>query len=191
MRSFIRHVNVLHQRKKLMGIGILVCGLNGSGKSTLGKALAEKLGFHFIDNEDLFFPKLNPEYLYAAPRSKEEVIKLLMDEVRAHANFIFVAVKGNYGEDILPFYKYAVLINVPKDIRLQRVKNRSYQKFGDRMLPGGDLYEREKAFFDLISSRGETEVEEWAKSLTCPIIRIDGTKAIEKNITLIVEQLQI
>ncbi|ERI91043.1 hypothetical protein HMPREF1982_03408 [Clostridiales bacterium oral taxon 876 str. F0540] len=31
-----------------MGIGIIVCGLNGSGKSTLGKALSEKLGFHFI-----------------------------------------------------------------------------------------------------------------------------------------------
>lgn len=174
-----------------MGMGILVCGLNGSGKSTLGKALAEKLGFHFIDNEDLFFSKLNPEYLYAAPRSKEEVIKLLMDEVRAHDNFIFAAVKGNYGEDILSFYKYAVLIDVPREIRLQRVKNRSYQKFGDRMLPGGDLYGREEAFFELVSSRGEQEVEEWAKSLTCPIIRIDGTKAIEKNITLIVEQLQI
>lgn len=38
-----------------MGIGIQICGLNGCGKSTLGKALSEKLGFHFIDNENLFF----------------------------------------------------------------------------------------------------------------------------------------
>ena len=174
-----------------MGTGILVCGLNGSGKSTLGKALAEKLGFHFIDNEDLYFPKSNPDYPYDSPRSEKEVEELLMHEVRAHENFIFTAVKGNYGEYILPFYKYAVLIDVPKNIRLQRVKNRSYQKFGNRLLPGGDLYEREEAFFDLVSSRGEPEVEEWAKSFNCPIIRIDGTKAIEKNITLIVEQLQI
>ena len=52
-----------------MGLGIIVCGLNGSGKSTLGKALAEKLSFHFIDNENLFFPKSDANYLYAAPRS--------------------------------------------------------------------------------------------------------------------------
>ena len=32
-----------------MGIGIQICGLNGCGKSTLGRALAEKIGFHFID----------------------------------------------------------------------------------------------------------------------------------------------
>ena len=38
-----------------MGIGIQICGLNGCGKSTLGKALAEKIDFHFIDNENLYF----------------------------------------------------------------------------------------------------------------------------------------
>ena len=39
-----------------MRTGIIICGLNGVGKSMLGKALAEKLDFYFIDNEDLFFP---------------------------------------------------------------------------------------------------------------------------------------
>lgn len=47
----------------IMGIGIIVCGLNGTGKSTLGKALVEKLNFHFIDNENLYFPKTDPYYL--------------------------------------------------------------------------------------------------------------------------------
>ena len=37
-----------------MGTGIIICGLNGAGKSTLGKALAEKLEFYFIDNEQYF-----------------------------------------------------------------------------------------------------------------------------------------
>ena len=43
---------------------IIVCGLNGAGKSTLGKALAEKLNYQFIDIEDIYFPKDNPEYMY-------------------------------------------------------------------------------------------------------------------------------
>ena len=53
-----------------MGTGIIICGLNGTGKSTLGKALAEKLHFYFIDNEDLYFPKIGPAYVYAAPLVK-------------------------------------------------------------------------------------------------------------------------
>ena len=172
-----------------MGTGIIVCGLNGSGKSTLGKALAESLGYHFIDNEDLFFPKADPDYLYASPRSREEVEKLFISEVKKHKNFVFAAVKGNYGEAILPLYKYIVLIEVPKDVRLQRVKNRSFQKFGSRMLPGGDLYEHEKAFFNLVSSRKDHEAEEWAESVNCPVIRVDGTKPIEENTALIIKQI--
>lgn len=170
-----------------MGTGIIVCGLNGSGKSTLGKALAQKLQFYFIDNEDLYFPKTDPDYVYASPRTRGEVEALLFREIKAHENFVFASVKGDYGEAVYPFFRYAVLIDAPKDIRIQRVINRSLQKFGNRMLPGGDLYEREENFFQLVKSRPENTVEEWVKSLECPVIRIDGTKSIEESVDLIID----
>ena len=173
-----------------MGIGIIVCVLNGSGKSTLGKALAEKLGFRFIDNENLYFLKTDRNYIYASPRSRDEVEKLLMNEVRIHKNFVFAAVKGDYGKDILPFYNYAILIDVPKEIRIQRVRNRAFQQFGDRMLKGRDLYESQETFFNMVTARPEHYVEEWVQSLNCPVIQIDGTKSIEKNLTFIMEQIQ-
>lgn len=173
-----------------MGFGIIVCGLNGSGKSILGKRLAEHLGFHFIDSEDLFFSNIESQLAYSKPHSREEAKALLMDEVIKHENFVFAAVKGNYGEEILPYYKFAVLINVPKEIRLERVKNRSFMKFGERMLPGGDLYEQEKAFFDMVSTRTENSVEEWAQTLNCHVLRIDGTKAVDENVTYITEQIR-
>lgn len=171
-------------------MGIIVCGLNGSGKSTLGKVLAEKLCFHFIDIEDLYFPKTDPEYIYASPRSCEEVEKLLWSEIRAYEDFVFASVKGDYGDTISSFFQYAVLIDVPKDIRLQRVRERSFQKFGKRILLGGDLHEKEERFFDFVKSRSENAVEEWVRSLKCPILRIDGTKSVEENLDFIMEQIQ-
>lgn len=173
-----------------MGIGIMVCGLNGAGKSTIGKALAKKLHFYFIDNEELYFPKTNPNYIYASPRTRKEVEQLLFSEIKTHENFIFASVKGDYGKVSAPFFQYVVLIHVPKDIRIQRVKNRSFQKFGNRMLYGGDLYEQEKRFFDFVESRAENTVEEWVQSLHQPIIRINGTKSIEENINLIIKHIQ-
>ena len=173
-----------------MGTGIVVCGLNGTGKSTLGKALAEKLKFYFIDNEELYFPKTDPCHIYSSSRTREEVEKLLFSEIKAHENFVFACVKGDYGEAIYPFFQYAVLIEVPKDIRIQRVRNRSFQIFGNRMLPGGDLHEQEERFFDFVKSREESVVEEWVHSLSFPIMRVDGTKPIEENIKLILEQIQ-
>lgn len=97
---------------------------------------------------------------------------------------------GDYGKNIYPCLRYAVFISVPKDIRMERVKNRSFQKFGNRMLPGGDLYEQEEKFFDFARDRTENFVEEWIASLSCPVIRVDGTEPVEENIKLIMEQIQ-
>lgn len=173
-----------------MGTGIIVCGLNGVGKSTLGKALANELYFYFIDNEDLFFPKTDPQYPYASPRTHKEAGEFLFREINAHENFVFASVKGDYGEKIYPFFRYAVLIEVPKDIRIQRVRNRSFQKFGNRMLPGGDLFEKEEAFFDFVENRPENAAEDWVQALRCPILRVDGTKPIEENVKFIIAQMQ-
>lgn len=172
-----------------MGTGIAICGLNGAGKSTLGRALATALGFHFIDIEDLYFPRTDPHYTYASPRTRDEVQKLLLHEMNAHESFVLASVTGDYGEAFHSSFQYAVLVSVPKEIRLRRVKDRSFQKFGDRMLPGGDLYEREEKFFDLVKSRTENMVEDWVQTLDCPIIRIDGTKPVEENTKLIIKRI--
>ena len=170
-------------------LGIIVCGLNGVGKSTLGKALADKLGYHFIDNEDLYFPKTDPDYIYASQRTREEVERLLLERIRTYNNFVFASVKGDYGETACSFFQYAVLIEVPRDIRLQRVRNRSFGKFGERMLEGGDLYKREESFFELVRSRSEDTVEKWIETVKIPVIRVDGTQPIEVNIGIIIERI--
>lgn len=168
-----------------MGIGIMVCGLNGCGKSTLGKALAQELGFHFIDNEYLFFSRAKLDEPYTSPRSRAEAETLFAQEVNEHNNFVFASVTGDYAKNIDDLYQYVILIDVPKEIRMQRVRNRSFDKFGNRMLQGGDLYELEEAFFEYIENRPENHVEKWVETLNCPIIRVDGTKTIEENIEFI------
>lgn len=170
-------------------MGLIICGMNGSGKSTLGRALAEFLSWRFIDNEDLYFPKTDPNHPYAVEHTQEEVERLLLEEVRRDDRFVFAAVRGNYGEAVLPYYKAAVLVEVPRDIRLQRVRERSYRKFGARMMPGGDLYESEKRFYDLIAARPEDYATRWLETMEIPLLRVDGTKPVGENVAIIAEWL--
>ena len=170
---------------------IIICGLNGAGKSTLGKALAEKLGWKFMDIEAYYFPENNVDYSAAAARTKAEVTKLLCEDLQKYENFVLAAVKGNFGETVMSMFTGAVFISVPKEIRMERVRNRSYQKFGNRALPGGDLYEQEESFFDMVSRRSEEEVEDWLKNMEIPVIRVDGTLTVEKSVEEIVEQMKM
>ena len=58
------------------------------------------------------------------------------------------------------------------------------------MQRGGDLHEAEERFFAFAASRSETLVEDWLESLNCPVLRVDGTKAIAQNVDFIVGQVQ-
>ncbi len=170
-----------------MGIGILVCGLNGSGKSTIGQILANRFNFHFIDSEHLFFEKRN---VYKSSRSHEQATNILENEIKENPNFIFASVKGEYGENFVSKLNCAIFVDVPEKIRLKRIVERDINKFGDRVTYGGDLYEDTHKFYEFVQSRDNSYVEKWLDTLSCEIIRIDGTKPIEENINLIVKHIE-
>ena len=170
-------------------MGILICGLNGTGKSTLGRMLADRLGYVFIDNEDLYFPKTDPSYAFSGPRSKEEVIRLLEERIRENKRFILASVRGDYGGRLIASLDHIVLIEVPKQVRSRRVRERSYQRFGDRILPGGDLYDQENKWFSLTDSRPETYVTDWLETVDRPVIRIDGTLPVGENVDYLVSAM--
>ncbi len=165
-------------------MGILICGLNGAGKSTIGRILAERLSFPFIDNEDVYFPKTDSSYAFSNPRSDAEAIRLLEERIDRNDRFVFAAVRGDYGDKLLSKLDGVILVEAPKRIRLERVKQRSAQRFGDRILPGGDLAQRENEWFRRVESRPENYVLTWLANahLTCPIIHVDGTRPVEENV---------
>ena len=171
-------------------MGILVCGLNGVGKSTLGRALADRMGYEFIDNEALFFPKTDPAYEFAGPRSKEEAVSILEERIKENGRFVFAAVKGDYGDRLIASLSYIVLIEAPKPIRSRRVRERSFQRFGARILPGGDLFERENSWFAMVDGRPDDYVTKWLQTVACPVIRVDGTRPVDENVDYLMSALK-
>lgn len=174
-----------------MGNKIIVCGGNGAGKSTFGKCLAEKLGYEFLDIEDYYFVSGDSDYSYRNSRTYDEVCDLLYEDLKKYENCIFSSVKGNYGDKVEQLFTGAVYIKVPKEIRIKRVKECSFQKFGNRILEGGDLYEQEKNFFYMVEARSEQDVEDWLGSTGIPIVKIDGTMSYEHNAKLVINSFNI
>lgn len=163
--------------------GIIICGGNGSGKTTLGRELAAAIGYKHMDIEDYYF--MEADIPYSKSRTRDEVIQLMLKDTEKYRRFIISAVNGDMGKEINSMYCCAVYLSVLKELRLERVKRRAFCKFGARVLPGGDMYEQEQRFFELVASRTTEQTEQWLKTLSCPVIYADGTREISENVRLI------
>ena len=172
-----------------MKCGICVCGLNGSGKTTLAGALAKALNFKHMDIEQYYFTSMyNP---YALSRTRVEVERLILDDIKQNPLFVFSAVNGDMTPEINDNYDLVVYLDVPLDMRMKRIRQRAIDKFGDRVLPGGDMYEQEEKFFAYAEKRTPDKIENWLKTLSCKAIRLDGTKPIQENVELIKSLLSL
>ena len=187
--------------------GISLFGLNGSGKSTLAHALAKQTGYFEMDVEDYYFPEqrksrewtmdhdkiIVTEHLggipFSIPRTKEEVQNALMKDMQIHQKFIISGVTMNWNEDILSCIDIAFWVQTPLKERLKRIKMREEKRFGERVLPGGDMYIQQMEFRKVVENRDPKTVEESAKRLKCPIVVLDGTISVEENLERIMEHI--
>lgn len=166
--------------------GIIVFGANGSGKSAIGRELARILNIKYMDIEDYHFMK--SEIPYTMERSREDCLNLMLADIEKYRSFVISAVIGDFGEKITSLYDFAVFMSAPLEIRIERIRQRAYKKFGERICEGGDMYEQELKFVDFATSRSLSRIEQWAETLLCPVIYVDGTKSISENIELILKQ---
>lgn len=167
--------------------GIAIAGGNGSGKTTLGRQLSDMLGYKHMDIEDYYFR--DSVIPYADSRTREEVLELLSADIKKYSRFILSSVNCDYGNTINAMYDCIIYIKVPLGIRLNRVKQRGINKFGDRVLEGGDMYEQERKFYDFVATRTMEKTDTWLQSMKCPIIFVDGTEPIASNAKMIIENM--
>ena len=167
---------------------IMICGLNGSGKTTLGKELSKKINFIHKDIEEYYFND-DTDYKYNFSATKESVIQKIEKDINECNNIIFTSCKGDYG-NLSDLYDFVIFICLDKEIRLKRVKQRSYKQFGDRILENGDLFEREKQFFDKVYKKDESDIIEWFNNLKCSKLEIDGLRSVEENVNIILDKLK-
>ena len=154
--------------------GIIIFGANGSGKSTLGRELARILNYKYMDIEDYHFEK--SEIPYTVERSRQDCLNLMLADIKKYNSFVLSAVTGDFGEEISLMYELAVFLSTPIETRMVRIGKREYEKHGERIYKGVDMYEQHLRFVNFARLRDLSNINRWAETLKCPVICVDGTK---------------
>lgn len=176
-----------------MASGIMIIGPSGSGKTTLGKLVAERLSYPYFDVDDYIWKK-DTKKPFTVMYSREEKIERLKAAISPHKNFVMAGSMSSFHEAFDNMFEMMVLLYVDPDVRVKRVHDRAFERFGDRVLEGGDLYENHIKFLEYNRSyEGDgspnlEEQKEWMNRLSCIKMELDGAVDLEMNARIIADR---
>ncbi|WP_089941633.1 ATP-binding protein [Candidatus Entotheonella palauensis] len=174
---------------------IHILGASGSGTTTLGLALIERLNYPHFDTDDYFW--LPTDLPFTQKRDAPLRQKRLMGDLTAHDAWVLSGSLCGWGDVAIPLFELVVYLRIPPAIRLERLRQREMARYGERIMPGGDMYEKSQAFLKWAASYDEGGLdmrsrclhEQWLSSLPCPVVRIEGEHAIEEEFDILMREI--
>ena len=172
---------------------IHIVGASGSGTSTLGINLQDELGYKHLDTDDYFW-----ETKYSKIREIPERITLIQNEIEKYNKWVLSGSLCGWGDLFIPYFDLIIFIYIPKEIRMERLKNREYERYGDLILEGN---QKHGDYLEFISwaglyDDGDESVRskklhlDWLGAINSKIIKIEGLKTISEEIEIVKNEIE-
>lgn len=171
---------------------IHILGASGSGTTTLGSALAVCLGYPHFDTDEYFWLPTDPPFQQARRRADRQA--LLGTALARHEGWVLSGSLCGWGDMFISLFDLVVFLWVPPAVRLARLAARERRRFGEVALaPGGVMYAHHTAFMAWAAAyddgglelRSRQLHEQWLQALPCPVLRLEGTQALEESLAQI------
>ena len=116
-----------------------ITGAAGCGATTLGAALATRLGAVHIDTDDHYWVATDPPY--QIKREEPKRLSRIRAEQARTGRWVISGTLDRWAEPVTADAELIVFLDVPTDVRLERLRRRERVRFGDMILPGGAMHE--------------------------------------------------
>ncbi len=173
---------------------IHIFGASGSGTTTIAQGICRKINYLHFDSDNYFWlPTTAP---FTVERDRQECMDLMKKDLQGHTQWILSGSITGWGEILLPLFDLVVFVYVPQDIRIERLKRREIERYGDRVLFGGDRYKESLDFIEWAAAydvgtrngRNLSKHEAWLEKITCPVLRIINDD-LEKSINKVIQSI--
>jgi adenylate kinase family enzyme len=165
---------------------IHILGASCAGSTTLGLKLAELYGIKYFDSDDFFWEKT--VIPYTDRREPGERNRLFLDAVGSLQSWILGGSVINWSLQIE--FDLIIFLQIPKEIRIARLTEREYQRFGDAIYTDQKRNEQFLAFvkwasgYDDNTARGRNfeAHKAWLKTQHCHILELTGDLTVEQRV---------
>ena len=175
---------------------IHIFGASGSGVTTTGKILAEKLNLTYLDSDAYFWETTEPPF--TVKRDENDRNSTIKKDLTHLENWILGGSVFQWGQNIFPDFDLVVYLWIPSEIRLERLKAREFERYGNVIYTEPERIKQFENFMEWaadydnntgIAARNFLAHEKWLKTLTFPILNISGDLTIDERIELIMEKI--
>ncbi len=175
---------------------ILIFGASGSGTTTLGKELARRTDFIHLDADDYYWRKTEPPFQQKIPLVKRN--ETLKADFHNHENVIISGSMVSWGKEWKKLFQLAVFIRLNDKLRMQRLKQREIDRYGDRLNSEEEVRKISEAFLEWagqyenpnFNGRSSKVHNDWIQQLECKVLRIDGGMELEDNAKQVLNEIK-
>lgn len=171
-----------------------ILGASCSGTTTLGEALTNHLNIPYFDSDTYFWKKTSPPF--TTRRDPALRNQTLMDDIGKHDSWIIGGSLLKW--DLVLDFDLIVFLYIPHEIRMERLKKRELERYGDIILTDPI---RNKQYLDFMewargyddnTTNGRTLAahESWLAEQTCPVLEIRGDYSVEERVGMVLERLK-
>ena len=157
---------------------IHVFGASGAGTTTIAKNISTQLGYKHLDSDNYFWlPTDNP---FTIERESSECLKMMDKDLSQNDKWVLSGSIASWGNILVPYFDLVIFVYVPTEIRLERLKKREHERYGNEVNDGGSRHKETQEFlawaaaYDDGSRDGRSlpKHEKWLENISCPILRI-------------------
>lgn len=156
-----------------------IFGASGTGVTTMGLALSDALNIPYFDSDNYFWEQT--ESPFTVRRNPEERNGLIQADLDKHSSWILGGSVIDWGATVFPLFDLIVFLWLPPQTRLERLRIRELQRYGNIILSDPARARKFEKFmawaadYDLhagIAHRTLQAHEQWLKRQRCPVLEI-------------------
>ncbi len=103
-----------------------------------------------------------------------------------------------WGDSFKSHFDMVIFLWIPQNLRLERLRQREFQRYGDKIFAGGSMHEQYETFIEWASLydvaglevRSKILHEHWMEDLNCPIVKIEGDYSVLERVKIILDYLK-
>lgn len=175
---------------------IHIMGASGSGTSTLAAALAERLGITHLDTDDYYWLPTDPPFEQIRPTT--ERLTRLGADLDSADDWVLSGSLCCWGDPLIHRFELVVFLFVAQEVRLERLRNREQEQFGEATLaPDSRQHANHIAFLDWATAYDEGDLEmrsltrhrAWLDTLPCLVARFEEEMPVADLVEGVLRQM--